>query len=95
MGNNYELLSGWMVMSVDENNAYRITERLSFPRLVGSEGEQKAIKVVVDEFEKAGLEVKRESFETSFFSWTMARYIFFPLRKNALHLCPFKSLFLL
>jgi len=66
-------------MSVDENNAYRITERLSFPRLVGSEGEPKAIKVVVDEFEKVGLEAKRESFETSFFSWTMARYIFFPL----------------
>ncbi len=66
-------------MGLDENNAYRITEELSFPRLVGSEGEPKAIKMVVDEFQKIGIEAKRENFETSFFSWTMARYIFFPL----------------
>jgi len=43
-------------MSIDENNAYRITERLAFPRLVGSEGELKAREVVVDEFKKAGYE---------------------------------------
>ena len=30
----------------DVDNVYEITERLAFPRLVGSEGEKKAIKVV-------------------------------------------------
>ncbi|MFW9875884.1 MAG: hypothetical protein ACFFG0_22510, partial [Candidatus Thorarchaeota archaeon] len=38
------------------DNAYRITERLAFPRLVGSEGEKKAIEIVVDEFKNAGYE---------------------------------------
>lgn len=65
-------------MGLDETNAYRITERLSFPRLVGSEGEKKAIEVVVDEFQKVGLEVKREEFQTSFFTWMLARYVFLP-----------------
>ena len=57
-------------MSVDENLAYEITKRLSFPRLVGSEGEKKAIKVLVDEFEKIGYNtVNREKFETSLYIW--------------------------
>jgi len=57
-------------MSVDENLSYVITKRLSFPRLVGSEGEKKAIKVVVDEFEKIGYNtVNREKFETSLYIW--------------------------
>ncbi|MHA1148648.1 MAG: M28 family metallopeptidase [Promethearchaeota archaeon] len=67
-------------MSVDENNAYRITERLAFPRLTGSEGEPKAIEILVEEFRKAGYnEVKEEKFLTSFRNWIMARYVFFPL----------------
>jgi hypothetical protein len=67
-------------MSIDENNAYRITERLAFPRLIGSEGEPKAIEVVIDEFKKAGYnDVKEEKFMTSFSQWIMARYVFFPL----------------
>lgn len=67
-------------MSIDENNAYRITERLAFPRLTGSEGEPKAIEVVIDEFKKAGYDdVKEEKFMTSFSNWIMARYVFFAL----------------
>ena len=67
-------------MSIDENNAYRITGRLAFPRLIGSEGEKKAIEVVVDEFRKAGYDnIQREKFKTSFANWIYARYIFFPL----------------
>ena len=67
-------------MSVDENNAYGITERLAFPRLIGSEGEKKAIEVVIDEFKKAGYDdIQREQFKTSFANWTFARYIFLPL----------------
>ena len=67
-------------MSIDENNAYRITERLAFPRLTGSEGEPKAIEVVVDEFKKAGYEnIHQEKFMTSFSNWIMARYVFFAL----------------
>ena len=46
-------------MSVDENNAYRITERLAFPRLTGSDGEPKALGILVEEFKKAGYEKKR------------------------------------
>ncbi len=67
-------------MSIDENNAYDITERLAFPRLIGSEGEKKAIEVVVDEFKKAGYDdIQRERFKTSFLNWIFARYVFLPL----------------
>ncbi|MFO8017293.1 MAG: M28 family peptidase [Promethearchaeia archaeon] len=67
-------------MSINEENAYRITERLSFPRLVGSDGEKKAKKVVFDEFKKAGYnKVEREQFKTSLFNWILARYIFIPI----------------
>ncbi|MHA1284471.1 MAG: M28 family metallopeptidase [Promethearchaeota archaeon] len=67
-------------LSLDVNNAYRITERLSFPRLVGSEGELKAREIIVEEFKKAGYsEIKREKFKTSLFNWVIVRYIFIPL----------------
>ncbi len=64
-------------MSIDENLAYEITKRLSFPRLVGSEGEKKAIKVVVDEFEKVGYNtVNREKFKTSLYNWKKTELLF-------------------
>lgn len=64
-------------MSTDENLAYEITKRLSFPRLVGSEGEKKAIKVVVDEFEKIGYNiVNRETFKTSLYNWKRIELLF-------------------
>lgn len=67
-------------MSINENNAYEITERLAFPRLIGSEGEEKAIEVVVDGFKKAGYDdIIREKFKTSFSNWIVARYVFIPL----------------
>ena len=65
---------------LDVENAYRITEKLAFPRLVGSEGEQKAIKIIVDEFKKAGVNpIHRDKFKTSFYNWTVLRYMFFPI----------------
>ena len=64
-------------MSTDENLAYEITKRLSFPRLVGSEGEKKAIKVVVDEFEKVGYNtINREKFKTSLYNWKRSEILF-------------------
>ncbi|MBA7500102.1 hypothetical protein ES708_07188 [subsurface metagenome] len=64
-------------MSIDENLAYEITKRLSFPRLVGSEGEKRAIKVVVDEFEKMGYNtVNREKFKTSLNNWKRIELLF-------------------
>jgi len=64
-------------MTIDENLAYEITKRLSFPRLVGSEGEKRAIKVVVDEFEKGGYNtVNREKFKTSLYNWKRIELIF-------------------
>ncbi|MHA1490870.1 MAG: M28 family metallopeptidase [Promethearchaeota archaeon] len=66
-------------MSIDENYAYEITEKLAFPRLIGSKGEKKAIEIVINEFKKAGYEtIHREKFKTSFYNWTFARYIFIP-----------------
>jgi hypothetical protein len=59
------------------DNAYRITERLAFPRLVGSEGEKKAIEIVVDEFKNVGHNsIYRDKFKTSFYNWIFSRYIF-------------------
>ncbi|HUY01557.1 MAG TPA: M28 family peptidase [Candidatus Deferrimicrobium sp.] len=67
-------------MELDYENAYRITERLSFPRLIGSEGEKKAIETVSEEFQKAGFSgITHQDFETSFFNWFIARFIFLPL----------------
>ena len=63
-----------------EDNAYRITESLAFPRLIGSEGEKKAIEIVVDEFRKAGYNsINRQKFKTSFHNLIYSRYIFLVL----------------
>jgi hypothetical protein len=62
---------------IDLDNAYRITERLAFPRLVGSEGEKRAIEIVVDEFKNAGYEsINQHEFKTSFHNFIYSRYIF-------------------
>ena len=64
-------------MSIDENNAYEITEKLSFPRLSGSDGEKKALNIILEEFKKNGYDdVKREPFKTSLFTWKLAEYFF-------------------
>jgi hypothetical protein len=67
-------------MSINGENAYRITERLAFPRLIGSEGEKKAIEVVLDEFRNVGYEsIHREKFTTSFYVWRAIRFLFLPI----------------
>lgn len=67
-------------MAIKEENAYLITNRLAFPRLVGSEGEKKAIEILLDELKKAGYEhIIREKFKTSFYVWFLARIAFIPL----------------
>jgi hypothetical protein len=84
---------------IDVNNAYRITEKLAFPRLVGSEGEGKAIKIVKDEFEKAGFSiVNQQKFRTSFHNFLYSRYIFLILGSGliflglSLYVSPFLTL---
>lgn len=63
--------------NLNEENVYRITERLAFPRLIGSEGEKKAIEIVVDEFKKVGFNpIFRDTFKTSFYNWIFIRFIF-------------------
>lgn len=67
-------------MELDVENAYRITEKLAFPRLIGSEGEKKAIKVILEELKAGGFEkIYREKFYTSFYNWIFLRYMFMPL----------------
>jgi len=67
-------------MSIEVDNAYKITERLAFPRLVGSEGESKALAIVIDEFQKAGyISPKQDKFKTCFYNWNFTRYIFLVL----------------
>ena len=64
----------------NEDNAYRITEKLTFPRLVGSEGEKKAIEIITNEFKSAGYDsIYKDNFETSFYVWIVLRYGFFPI----------------
>ncbi|MFX0020933.1 MAG: M28 family metallopeptidase [Candidatus Hermodarchaeota archaeon] len=66
-------------MNLDIDNAYKITERLAFPRLVGTEGEKKAITIVSEEFKKAGYNpIYKESFKTSLYVWNILRYAFIP-----------------
>ncbi len=67
-------------VELDVENAYRITEKLAFPRLIGSEGEKKAIKIILEEFGKAGFNpIHRDKFKTSFYIWIVLRYMFFPI----------------
>ncbi len=67
------------ITSIDSERAYEITERLAFPRLVGSEGEKKAIEIIVDELRKTGYEsIHREKFKTSFYNWLVIRIVFVP-----------------
>ncbi len=64
-------------VELDVENAYRITEKIAFPRLVGSEGEKKAIKIVLDEFKNAGYNsISQDAFRTSLHNWIFIRYIF-------------------
>ncbi|MFX1326534.1 MAG: M28 family metallopeptidase [Promethearchaeota archaeon] len=64
----------------DMDNAYRIAERLAFPRLIGTEGEKKARAIVADEFKKVGYNaIYRDNFKTSFYIWIVLRYAFIPL----------------
>ncbi len=66
-------------MTITENYAYDIAKKLAFPRLIGSEGEKKAIELVVEEFQKVGYDlIHREKFKTSFRSWIIVRYMFLP-----------------
>ncbi|MFX1376548.1 MAG: M28 family metallopeptidase [Promethearchaeota archaeon] len=84
---------------IDINNAYKITEKLAFPRLVGSEGEIKAIKAVVNEYKKAGYSsIYRQKFMTSFHNFIYSRYIFLILGSGlillglSLYINPFLTL---
>ncbi|MFW9877670.1 MAG: M28 family metallopeptidase [Candidatus Thorarchaeota archaeon] len=62
---------------LDENNAYRVTKRLAFPRLTGSDGDSKARKIVVEEFENAGYNpIYRDKFMTSSYNWNFVRMMF-------------------
>jgi len=64
-------------MQFDENNAYEIIKRISFPRLVGSDGERKARNVISEELNKAGYDsIKREKFETGFYNLNFIRHLF-------------------
>ncbi|MFX0145617.1 MAG: M28 family peptidase, partial [Candidatus Hodarchaeota archaeon] len=63
----------------DVDSVYEITARLAFPRLVGSDGEKKAIKVVSEEFKNAGYNpIYKDDFQTSLFVWVVLRYAFIP-----------------
>ena len=64
---------------LNADNAYRITESLAFPRLVGSEGEKKAINIILNEFKKTKCTpISQDSFKTSFYNWIVTKYLFFP-----------------
>ncbi|MFX0030087.1 MAG: M28 family metallopeptidase [Candidatus Hermodarchaeota archaeon] len=84
---------------IDVDNAYKITEKLAFPRLIGSEGEVNAIETVVDEFKKAGYgSINRQKFITSFHNFIYSRYIFLILGSGlillglSLYINPFLTL---
>ncbi len=67
-------------MSIDEKRTYDFTARLSFPRLVGTEGEKKAVDLIVKEFNAAGYnDVTKEPFKTSFANWVFVRFVFVPI----------------
>lgn len=86
-------------MTLNVDNAYRITEKLAFPRLVGSAGEQKAIQLLLEEFKAAGYDsINRDAFRTSLYNWIYVRFIFLVLGSGLIllalsfYLTPFLTL---
>jgi len=74
---NYKISSQ---MSINVENVYRIAERLAFPRLISSEGEKKAIEIIIDEFKKVGYtSIYQDKFKTCFYNWIILRYVFLPI----------------
>ncbi len=49
----------------DARDAYEYTKALSYPRLVGSEGEKKTREYIFNEFNRLGVQVSREEFKCS------------------------------
>ncbi|MFX1296081.1 MAG: M28 family peptidase [Promethearchaeota archaeon] len=53
----------------DKNRAFKHVEKLAIPRLVGSEGEQKAAKYIKEKIDKLGIKAKEEKFEFTDWVW--------------------------
>jgi len=65
-------------MRFDGQYAYDITAKLSFPRMVGSDGNSRARDEIENEMRAIGLEAKREDFNAStFVMGIMARWVMF------------------
>ncbi|MFX1456154.1 MAG: M28 family peptidase, partial [Promethearchaeota archaeon] len=86
-------------MTLNVDNAYRITEKLAFPRLVGSTGEKKAIQILLEEYKDAGYHaINRDNFRTSLYNWIYVRFIFLVLGSGLIllalsfYLTPFLTL---
>ena len=52
-----------------ESDAERIVQKISFPRLVGTEGSERAVNLIIEEFDKADIPLKKEPFQATKF-WT-------------------------
>ena len=82
-----------IIVSINVENARKITRKLAFPRLTGTDGEKKAIKLVKEEFNNIGIEPLSDEFTTSFTSWILARYIFFPVAALLIGMAIFHMIF--
>ncbi|MHA1270030.1 MAG: M28 family peptidase [Candidatus Helarchaeota archaeon] len=54
-------------MSFSGENAYNFTKKISFPRLIGTDGWKKANEMIKDEFGKYGYEVQVQDFKSTLF----------------------------
>lgn len=67
-------------MSFKGENAYKFTEKISFPRLIGSDGWLKARDIIKKEFESYGYEIETQKFKSSMFvTNVLLRVLMIPL----------------
>ncbi|MBD3227587.1 MAG: M28 family peptidase [Candidatus Lokiarchaeota archaeon] len=67
-------------MSFSGQNAYDFTERISIPRLIGSDGWIKARKMIKNEFKQYGYEIRTHEFKSSMFiTNVLLRVLMIPL----------------
>jgi hypothetical protein len=67
-------------MSFKGENAYKFTKKISFPRLIGSDGWLKARDIIKKEFESYGYEIETQKFKSSMFlTNVLLRVLMIPL----------------
>ena len=64
-------------MSTSESFAYKITQKLAFPRMTGTDGAFKAAEIIESELRDIGYsKIYKEKFKSTIINWIIYKYFF-------------------